>query len=468
MRRTGVFLLIMVIVMSGAAAQSDRQIIPYAPTSEDFPNPERGFYVQDAPFWLGDERSPQDAAFLRDLRGQGISLLRWYLLFDEFRDAPLTDEALAYLDEQFAIARRAGMKVIPRVAYTFPMGAEYPYTDPDAPLAVVLRHIDQLAPLLRANADVIAFMEAGFVGAWGEWHSSTHRLVDEDTGLNDASRQIIAALLDGLPPERMIAMRYTPYKQQLYGSQPLTPDSAFSGTGGARMGAHNDCFLASFTDWGTYSSDPDERAALRTYLHQDNRFVPQGGETCNDAEDAAPYIGCANALADLALLRFSALNQGYHQGVLQGWRDGGCYDEIARRLGYRFVLLNGDFPLEAQAGAPIRLSLTLRNIGFASPYNPRGFEIVLRALADGTEQRLPLDDLPDPRRWLPDDGEIALSLTGLIPPEMPSGDYAVLLRLPDPHPALYGLPEYSIRLANADMWEAHSGSNALGAVIRIR
>ncbi|MFQ3660032.1 MAG: DUF4832 domain-containing protein [Anaerolineae bacterium] len=105
----------------------------------------------------------------------------------------------------------------------------------------------------------------------------------------------------------MVAMRYTPYKQALFGGETTTLAEAPMQTDRVRIGDHNDYFLASYTDWETYASDPYERGALRDYLHRDNRYVPQGGETCNDAEDAVPYIGCENALADLALLRFSVL-----------------------------------------------------------------------------------------------------------------------------------------------------------------
>ncbi len=468
LRKHGLAWVVCIWLAGGVLAQAERQIIVYTPSPENFPNPERGFYAQDAPFWIGEALSEQDETALRALRDEGVSLLRWYLLFDEFRDRPLTDAALVYLDEQFAAARRAGMKVIPRAAYNFPMGGEYPFTEPDAPLELVLRHIEQLTPVLRANADVIAFMEIGFVGAWGEWHSSTHNLVDDNTGLNDASRQIIAGLLDALPRDRMLAIRYPAYKQDLFGAAPTTLAESLQQTDKARIGAHNDCFLASFTDWGTYPEDPAKRAALRQYLHRDNRYVPQGGETCNDAEDAAPYIGCDNALADLALLRFSTLNRDYHPGVLQGWAYGGCYEEIARRLGYRLVLLSGDFPRRGEAGQRVDILLTLQNVGFASPYNPRGFELVLRNAAAGAEYRLVLDAAPDARRWLPDDGAIRLALSGVIPPEAPAGSYAVLLHLPDPAPTLYGLPAYSMRLANADMWEPATGYNALGAVIQVR
>jgi hypothetical protein len=402
-----------------------------------FANPERGFFDQNAPLWLDLERSPQDADALRDLRQQGISMLRLYLVIDEYRDAPIDNDTLDFIGVSFAAVREAGLNVIPRFAYNFPIGGRYPYHDPDAPLERVLSHIDQLQPLLREYADVITFMEIAFVGAWGEWHSSRNHMVDEETGINDNSRAIIDRLLQALPPERMVAIRYPPYKQQLYGNAPLTAEQSFSGTLEVGMGAYNDSFLALNTDWGTYPRNWIAREALKAYLSLDNRFVPQGGETCNADEDAQPYIGYENALADLACLRYSTLNIDYQEDLLNGWREGGCFDEIADRLGYRFRLISAPADALVVAGGEFDLSITLINDGFASPYNPRGFEIILRSLETAAIYRLPLQSDFDLRRWLPDVGEITIDVEAGLPADMPVGRYDLLLSLPDPQPLLY-------------------------------
>lgn len=44
---------------------------------------------------------------------------------------------------------------------------------------------------------------------------------------------------------------------------------------------------------------------------------------------------------------------------------------------------------------------------------------------------------------------------------MPAGSYELLLPLPDAYESLSGRPEYSIRLANEEMWEESSGYNRL-------
>lgn len=427
--------------------------IAYARDDSNFANPERGFYDQDSPLWLETQRANQSVEALSALRNEGISVVRWYFLIDEFRDRPIDQDTLDFINTQFQNARAAEVKVIPRFAYNFPIGGEFPFTDPDAPLSQVLAHIEQLRPLLIAHADVIAFMEAGFVGAWGEWHSSTNVLVDPNTGLNASSIAIIDALLEALPANRMIAMRYLPHKRQLY-PDALTMAQAFSGSDQARIGAHNDCFSASKDDWGTYPLDQID--LLKAYYHQDNQYLPQGGETCNDGPDAQPYIGCSIVVPQMAYLRYSVLNRDYHPGVLARWQTEGCYATIARRMGYRFRLISSEMPTVSTGEARIRL--TLVNEGFANAYNPRVAYLVLREVNTGAEVRITAAN--DVRWWQVGETTLDATFTNLQ-----NGVYQVLLALPDP--MLPNRPEYAIRMANLGVWEAHTGLNNLGATITV-
>jgi hypothetical protein len=54
-----------------------------------------------------------------------------------------------------------------------------------------------------------------------------------------------------------------------------------------------------------------------------------------------------------------------------------------------------------------------------------------------------------------------------LPINIPQGDYKLYLHLPDPEPALYGKPAYSIRLANDNVWEASTGYNNLNITINV-
>jgi hypothetical protein len=448
--------------------------INYQPSTENFANPERGFYLQK----VGYDRvvHPDWQSFpleeLRQARAIGVSMSRVYFVIPDQRGQPLSQAFMDTFKTTLETARQAGIKIIPLFAYSFPTDANW-YNGPiekraDAPVDTILTHLENLRQTVRDNADVIAFWDAGFIGPWGEWHSSTNGLLgttQRNDALNDKSRVILEKILSVVPDDRMITLRYPRHKFDLTGETPLTPQEAFSRTPKARLGAKNDCFLASNDDWGTYS--PDDPASVerqKSFLSHDNLFLPQGGETCNSAADAQPYIGCENALRELERMRYTTLNIEFEQNVLNGWKKGGCYDEIARRLGYRFRLLEASLPQSVRPGGALEIRLKVINEGFGSLYNPRPLQVVLRAKQDG--KRYLLATTEDPRRWLPaETREVVLS--GGVPSNLPPSEYEVLLALPDASPRLSDRPEYALRFANASIWEAQTGLNALGHTITV-
>ena len=132
------------------------QHITFTPSAADIPNPERGFYE-------GVELGETDLTWRPAETGNHLLYLNARL--DDYRDRDLTDEYLAELEDFFIAARQAGLKTIVRFSYND--GETYPAPAPDASLEQVLRHIEQLAPVLEVNKDVIAWFEAGFIGAIG-------------------------------------------------------------------------------------------------------------------------------------------------------------------------------------------------------------------------------------------------------------------------------------------------------------
>jgi hypothetical protein len=164
----------------------------------------------------------------------------------------------------------------------------------------------------------------------------------------------------------------------------------------------------------------------------------------------------------MAKLRYSYLNRDYQAAVLSSW--GSNLAVVQRRLGYRLALLSGSFQGGARAGGELGLSLTLRNDGYAAPYNPRSVEIIARHQSTGARLRAKLN--VDPRRFAP--GAVQrIDARLCLPAGTPDGSYALSLALPDPEPALRNRPEYSIRLANSGLWDAAGGANSLNQSVRI-
>jgi hypothetical protein len=435
-------------------------VVTYTASDEDFANPERGFFVQRS--YNPARANPRglDVEQLRGVREQQLSVVRMLYSLAAYRDEAIPAEYLTQIEADFAAARQAGVKLIPRFAYNSgPIGA------PDAPLDRMLAHIDQLTPVLRANSDMLAFLEAGFAGAWGEWHNSTNGLFTTGTGaaptVNERTRALTEKLLSALPVDRMIALRCPRFKTDLFGEAPLTAAEAFSGTARARTGAINDCFLASPTDSGTFTRRiVDEKA----FFHQDNLYVPQGGETCSTSAAAQPFIGCENALKEMAYQRYSTLNIDYNRGVLKGWDSGGCMPEIRRRLGYRYRLVESRAPESVRAGGALTVTISVVNDGFANLYNPRPLEVVLRHRTSGQIHRL--RTVEDPRHWLPGEPR-TVDLTGGIPASATAGEYDVLIHLPDAGATLQDRPEFAVRFANENVWEPATGMNSLRRQVRV-
>ena len=123
----------------------------YGRSLEEFPNPERGWTTG------GTADNYAKAA------SRGISVVMRYVRLDEYRNSALPAAFVSQLGADLAAARQHGLKVVLRFTYNYGFAA-------DAPIDRVLQHIDQVAPVLRDHADVIASMQAGFIGAWGEWH----------------------------------------------------------------------------------------------------------------------------------------------------------------------------------------------------------------------------------------------------------------------------------------------------------
>ena len=453
----GAMLLVSVLSWQPAAMSAQDLVrISYIPTDENFPNPERGFYR----FAPGTPASPPlDADTLRGYRDQGQTLVFRPYLIRDFRESAISAAFLDRMRQDFQTLRDTGLKTLFKFRYSTAIG------QPDADKARVFAHLDQLAPLFRENYDVIALAQAGFIGAWGEWHASTNDLTTPEN-----MRDILFRVLDVIPEERFVLIRSPRHKMNIFRTNlPFADERAFDGSRVSRTGFHNDCFLASPTDVGTYHVPNypviDIDGALSAdwikeqYLARETRFVPMGGETCNPRPDAGDRYHCANAVREMDLLNWSFLNFNYSRQILDTWVEQGCMREVERRLGYRLAMRNGSFSRTVAPGGTFHFDLEMVNEGFAAPFNPRDVQVVLRRV--DAPARMWTVNLPDtPQRWLGGDA-IRLRRDLGIPRDLAAGEYDVLLNLPDPAGTLRNRPAFSIRVANAGTWEASTGFNRL-------
>ncbi|MCB0064584.1 MAG: DUF4832 domain-containing protein [Caldilineaceae bacterium] len=466
-------LLILVTVLLVTQHAADLRATPvaqmatvtYAPSTANIANPERGFHH------LIETRGSAPNVYLASLlqsyrTNDQITLLNCIVYLDTFVNSPISAAFLQHLTDNFATVREAGLKCILRFAYTENVNNTIPPFG-DATKQQILDHLDQLAPILQANSDVIAVMQAGFIGVWGEWYYTDHFVDDPTTPwivspARHADRlEVLTRILDILPSSHFVQVR-TPFAKQgmLNTTTPLSAAQAYGNSTAARTGYHNDCFLASETDFGTFRTD--QILTDKNFMAIETQYLPMGGESCNPNP---PRSLCSTALTELALFHYSYFNRVYHPDVYNSWVTGGCIDDIQRQLGYRFVLLEGNYSNVAAPGGAFSFHLVLQNQGYAAPFNPRPVHLVLRNQVSGDIYTVPM--VTDPRYWWAG-STTTIDEVLTLPSDIPAGHYDLLLHLPAPETSLQNRPDYAIQFANATLWESSTGYNHLNHTMTIQ
>ena len=449
--------------------------ITFTVDNSEIANPERGFMRQSnidvsAPFdstKLGkvDPHDTLDWVYFhmenyRDPKdGKGVNVSNYQYVPLE----PLgSGKGLDTVNKTFADARSKGLKLVIRFLYVGYSGigstTDFPNAEPDAPLDIALKHIDQLAPVINQNSDVITTVQAGFVGYLGEWHSSKY--------LSPLANRkaIVDKLLAALNKSIMIQVRYPKYVQNFYAG-PISSADAFSGSNLSRIGFHDDAAFKDDTDDGTFTSNAMGQIisnycstieCWRNYFGESAAFTPAGGEAGTHSSTASTSADCPNALSEMARLHFSFLHNGYSRVTLDHWIAQGCMPEIRKRLGYRFQLKDVTFPQSAIAGSNLNLNINLTNSGFANMFNPRPVYLVLLGQ---NRYEIALSGIA-PRRWSTSQNS-NISVNANIPSNVSPGTYKLGLWLPDAYDSLKNNPAYSVRFANTGTWDSATGINIL-------
>ena len=440
----------------------------------------------------------------------GLTIGQFYMYLTDYCDRPLDDAILGRIQAEFDAMRRAGVKALLRFAYETTNKA--PTNGPTREL--VLRHMDQLRPLVERNRDVIYVLQAGFIGAWGEWHSAVHIRSDEDRAA------ILRGLLALAPRDRFLQVRIAPYKTRLVPLvagrpyEPLDAARAYGDSPEARIGFHNDGVLAGPSHGGSFGRAEAGDASF-DLMTRESPWVPVDGELFwsdqgwNGTETKGNVLRGGEVAQYLRRHHFTTLSLAHsyseHEGnnlsmdrwraepvtradvealglpASDGWFEDAYgqpaprvwFDYIRDHLGYRLEARAASWPGVVSAGAPWSFELSLVNRGFAAPVNPRP-ALLLFIPRRGKPVELPL--AVDPRTWQPyAPGDPACAplthevrFAGALP-KLDAGEYSVALWLPDAAPALRTEARYAIRLANRDTtwWTDEAGrygANILGLV----
>lgn len=416
----------------------------YTISDEAFNNPERGFAHY---FSVKSEGDPIPITSLHNLKNENVSLVLRVYYLEKFKTTALSQTQLDLIKTDFARLRESGLKCVLRFAYTDDQNGS------DASASIISEHLDQLKSLLEENKDVIAFVQAGFVGAWGEWASTTNQLTTPEN-----QKLILDKILETFPKEIKVQVRTPKIKQDYFASITAMDDTVGHGnTNIARIGFHNDCFMASVNDYGTYQNV----TADKTYVSNEALFVPTGGETCPPS--GIPIASCSIAEEEMTLLKWTYLNLDYYVPVLQEWKTNDCFADFEKKLGYRLSLISSSVKNEATMNGILEFNAVINNSGFAPVYNPKNTFLILRSITNGTTYKKKLSF--DVRKVAPKQSFELKESVSLS--EIPADTYELLLKIEDISSKLIARSDYSIRLANTGLWETPTGFNKLSQLVNI-
>lgn len=450
------------VLLGFAALSTNLSAVTYtADNTSIFRNPERGFTEEisgkvskSSNHLLVGNESFFDEGGVRPTETLAVVL---YNLSNYRKKDKLDQEILTGFDQDMQVLRNKGFKCVLRFAYS-------ESDKKDATKARVLNHIAQLKPYLKKNADVIYVLQAGFVGEWGEWYYSEN-FGNETQHLNSNRRAVLEALLDACPQDRFLLVRYPMIKAEYFNTtSPMGSDIAFDGSARSRIGHHNDAFLNTYGNDGTYVSWDESKSddqTVRNYIAQETLYVPNGGETNVESSSTANSV-YNKAEQEMALYHWSFCGESYSEKVTNKWKSSGIFDELNRKMGYRYQLISGNYSTSAAPGGNMSVSISLKNVGYAPLYNYRVAYIVLKN--GNNVYSLPLES--DPRRWTPGN-TTSINETLALPANIPAGTYQLYLHMPDTGRLIANKPAFAIRFANDNVWESGTGMNKLNASITI-
>ncbi|MDF2049316.1 DUF4832 domain-containing protein [Arthrobacter sp. Cr_A7] len=443
-------------------------------TTDDSPalrNPERGIYSASDPN-VGTHTIVPEWLWLHDVC---MEELTWKGLND-----PRTTKKLNEYAQQLEKWRADGVKVLFRPRYDKP-NTNNPNLPSDCEISgtpvfhaktmdLQRNHIDAVAAMLGDYRDVIAYIQAGYLGRWGEWNTENDNIPQAPFLYNKAERaQIIDHILSTYADhgiKQHVELRRPVFMQEVLDRNPI-----------ANVGFHQDCFMSNDSDGGTYSNFSDSPANIDE--HDDDKLNAEwkkraqsftaersfGGETCPLSSPPNPprWHSCSNMRSEPATFHMNYLNIDWADNVVSTWEAGGCYDEIRSRLGYRFEVTRVEYTPTVAPGQNFTVSVDILNSGWARLHKHRDAQLVLRK--GSTTHVYPLSNGAT-ETWKPGT-TTQISVTDTAPP---TGTYELRLTIPDPDAPTRIL--YAVKLASqrcgVNIFDASTAENDLGISMTVQ
>lgn len=474
-------------------------------------NPGRGFRLETAVDVLHEKDSPTKE--LTELSAKyaadSVSLAQSYFYLTYLIDKKLSEENFQTMQSYFDELQKLGKKAVLRFAYE----RDFMGRSPVGPTGEqILAHLDQLKPFLEKNKDLILVVQAGMIGAWGEWHSSVQGLENSE----ETKAAVLEKLLSVVPEGRNVQVRLPEFKNLLKDKPELYKRLSFhddfivirpdrwdadmhEGTPKFDQIVRESPYLVVDGElpWGFWSvgADPDSpsagwiidglQAARRLFLQHYtslsviHNYKEQHPNHRFDENNPPEY---SMIVWKKSMITEDSLRQ-YHMPVSDGYfqkKDGtkvqrNMFDYIRDHLGYRIELQSLQLPEKLKRGEQNSVALTLKNRGFATVFGEHPVSYVL------INEKGEVTEFPtkvNPVDWQPFEPNDS-TCTSLVHPvdamlELPAsvtpGTYKLGLWIPDGSDRLMYNPRYAIRCANGDTdwWISEDGRYGVNVLTTVK
>ncbi|MCQ2821451.1 MAG: DUF4832 domain-containing protein [archaeon] len=279
-------------------------------------------------------------------------------------DIPFSENALNYLRGYLNKIRAENRNAIVRFAYDGFNGKN----NTECEISMIQTHIKQLGPVLNEYKDVIVAIEAGFLGPWGEMHSSKiatpeNKNIVFDTWLKNTDKIPVLA-------RTPLALFHYCGKETLEEMQDVHFDPSDIKY---YLGIFNDGMFATDDDYGTFRFD---RAGEIKWMGGQNDHLPYGGECVY--RDAPDCMKIKNAIPEMYIEHMSYMNMDFDEDVFYEWKkekynstisghsifDGvNGYEFIKAHLGYRIVATKITINKES-TGNKFKADIELKHNGY--------------------------------------------------------------------------------------------------------
>lgn len=340
--------------------------------------------------------------------------------------------------------------------------------DPEpSTFAQIEAHIQQIkdSGIFEEYKDILAFVESGFVGSWGEHWGGKFCSFEQKA-------RVLDLLLDAVPAPIPVTVRTPPTFTTWAG---ITEDDLAAYTpepdsDASRVCLYNDGYMGSDIDLGTYHNRERDtgwvgRQALTSYF---------GGEFSGNLEFTMQYETYLpqNSIPEMYKTHLSYINSNIYQ-LYKDYTFGAQYDVdnvdnsayygqtvykfMRDHIGYRFVVRDCDLSAQVEQGDVLTVRAEIENTGFANPIMTQKPEILLEK--DGNFIRTQVD--VNTKTWYSrTTAEPEFQLR--IPGGLETGEWNVYFKLSTGDNTLDQMHMRSVKFANTGTWHSGLGANYLG------